>query len=231
MKQFALLAIPLLLSPLSACGQETPQDQIPAQAVEVDAAPELASTTPVQQTLSQVAKTQQQAQSQETSSAAVKVPLDKDGYEEIMWEDLMPEGEEERLQEMYAIQMQELSSGGGMVMEGSSADKPIQLGTFNVVDELNDVKVKLPGYTVPFDFSPNAKITEFLLVPYYGACLHAPPPPPNQTVYVTTDKPLTIGELDRAVWVRGTLKTVQQTSDLADTAYTLVLDDVTEYTY
>lgn len=209
MKRFALLALPVLLAPLTACGQETAAPQQPA------------STTQVQQ----------QAQNQTSSKPAAKTPLDKDGYEEIIWEDLMPEGEEERLQEMYAIQMQELANGGGMVQEGSAADQAVQIGTFNVVDELDGVKIKLPGYTVPFDFSPNAEITEFLLVPYYGACLHAPPPPPNQTLYVKTSKPMKIGELDRAVWVRGTLKTEQQSSELADTAYTLIMDDVTEYQY
>lgn len=209
MKRSALLALPFLFAPLTACGQPDETPQQPASTAQI----------------------QQQAQTQSSSKPAVKTPLDKDGYEEIVWEDLMPEGEEERLQEMYAIQMQELANGGGLVQEGSAADQAVQIGTFNVVDDLDGVKIKLPGYTVPFDFSPNAEITEFLLVPYYGACLHAPPPPPNQTIYVKASKPMKIGELDRAVWVRGTLKTEQQSSDLADTAYTLIMDDVTEYTY
>ena len=127
------------------------------------------------------------------------------------------------------MQMQSMLSSP--VMEGSAADKAMQLGTFNVVDELDGVQIKLPGYTVPFDFSPNAQISEFLLVPYYGACLHSPPPPPNQTLFVTTDKPIRITDLAQAVWVRGTLKTIRQDSELADSAYTLVLSDIEEYTY
>jgi hypothetical protein len=156
--------------------------------------------------------------------------VDADGFEELAWEDLMPEGEEDRLREMYAMQMQSLYAGGG-IAEGSAADTATQIGTFNVVKELDGVKIKLPGYTVPFDFSPNAQIHEFLLVPYFGACLHAPPPPPNQTVYVKTDEAIKIGDLAQAVWIYGTLKTTTQSTDTADTAYTVILDKIEEYSY
>ncbi|HBU57341.1 MAG TPA: hypothetical protein DEB33_06275 [Gemmatimonadetes bacterium] len=57
-------------------------------------------------------------------------------------------------------------------------------------DELRDLvgkPVKIPGFTVPLeDFASSA--TEFLLVPYVGACVHTPPPPPNQLVYVEMDE-------------------------------------------
>ena len=172
---------------------------------------------------------QEQAQTDEKAESVLEFKIDKDGFEQIEWEDLLPEGETERLQELYRMQMQSMLSSP--VMEGSAADKAMQLGTFNVVDELDGVQIKLPGYTVPFDFSPNAQISEFLLVPYYGACLHSPPPPPNQTLFVTTDKPIRITDLAQAVWVRGTLKTIRQDSELADSAYTLVLSDIEEYTY
>lgn len=152
------------------------------------------------------------------------------GLREIGWEELMPEGEEERLAELYQEQMAMLYSGAP-VSEGSAADQMIQIGTFNIVPELNDLKVRIPGYTVPFDFGADAEITEFLLVPYYGACLHAPPPPPNQTIFVQTDEPIKLKDLAQAVWIEGTLHTQVQTSDLADAAYTIKLDRMTVYEY
>jgi uncharacterized protein len=43
--------------------------------------------------------------------------------------------------------------------------------------------VRIPGFIVPLeDYLEEA--AEFLLVPYYGACIHTPPPPPNQMVHV-----------------------------------------------
>ena len=53
---------------------------------------------------------------------------------------------------------------------------------------LNGKLVRMPGYLLPIEFAGN-RVTEFLLVPWVGACIHTPPPPPNQIVYVKADKP------------------------------------------
>ena len=152
------------------------------------------------------------------------------GVREIGWEELMPEGEEERLAQLYQQQMAMLYAGGP-IAEGSAADMMIQIGTFNTVEELNETKVRIPGYTVPFEYGANAEISEFLLVPYYGACLHAPPPPPNQTVFVMAEDPIRLRDLAQAVWIEGTIYTQTQESELADAAYTIRIDLVETYTY
>ena len=152
------------------------------------------------------------------------------GVTEIGWEDLMPEGEEERLAQMYQSQMSMLYGGGG-VAEGSAADAMVQIGTFNTVKELNGKSIRLPGYTVPFEYGSKAEVTEFLMVPYFGACIHAPPPPPNQTVFVTTDEPILLKDLAQAVWVEGILTAETQESELADAAYTLKLTHIEKYEY
>lgn len=162
--------------------------------------------------------------------------LEARGVTEIGWEELMPAGEEERIAEMYQAQMARLYSQNGGIAEGSAADQAIQIGTFNVVDDINGtpadgMKIRLPGYTVPFEYGKDAEISEFLLVPYYGACLHAPPPPPNQTVFVKTEDPIKLKDLSQAVWIEGTLRTQKQTSDLADSAYTIEMTDWEIYEY
>ncbi|MFN7163360.1 MAG: DUF3299 domain-containing protein [Hyphomonas sp.] len=152
------------------------------------------------------------------------------GVQRIGWEDLMPAGEEERLAQMYQAQMAMLYSGAG-VAEGSAADVAVQIGTFNTVKELNGKKIRIPGYTVPFEYGADAQIKEFLLVPYFGACIHAPPPPPNQTVFIISDKPIKMKDLAQAVWIEGTIYTQTQESELADAAYTIKLTGIEEYTY
>ena len=57
----------------------------------------------------------------------------------------------------------------------------------SVNKELNGQRVRMGGYLLPLEVSGN-KVVEFLLVPYVGACIHVPPPPPNQIVYVKTEK-------------------------------------------
>src|SRR5689334_17277103 len=71
-----------------------------------------------------------------------------------------------------------------------------------VNQSLDGKVVKLPGYVLPIEYS-GKKVTEFLLVPWVGACIHTPPPPPNQIVHVKTDRPIEINGQFDAVWVTG----------------------------
>ena len=84
-----------------------------------------------------------------------------------------------------------------------------------LVEELNGKQVRIPGYLLPLEVS-GFKVTEFLLVPYVGACIHVPPPPPNQIVYV---KVLQNGgyknkELYEPVWVTGKMKVTSMVKEL-----------------
>ena len=64
--------------------------------------------------------------------------------------------------------------------------------------------VRLPGYLLPLEFS-GKMVTEFLLVPWVGACIHTPPPPPNQIVHVKADKAFEMAGVFTPVWVTGKL--------------------------
>ena len=66
--------------------------------------------------------------------------------------------------------------------------------------------VRIPGYLLPLEFS-GKQVSEFLLVPWVGACIHTPPPPPNQIVHVKADKPFDFGGLFAPVWVTGRMST------------------------
>ncbi len=66
--------------------------------------------------------------------------------------------------------------------------------------------VKLPGYLLPLELS-GKRVTEFLLVPWVGACVHTPPPPPNQIVHVKVDAAYEMTSLFEPVWVIGKLAT------------------------
>ena len=79
---------------------------------------------------------------------------------------------------------------------------------------LDGKPVRIPGYLLPLEFDGD-RVTEFLLVPYVGACIHTPPPPPNQIVYVKTAEPYsTDGGLYTPVWVNGIMKAEESESNL-----------------
>jgi len=79
--------------------------------------------------------------------------------------------------------------------------------------------VRLPGYMLPLEFS-GKRVTEFLLVPWVGACIHTPPPPANQIVHVKPDKPFEMKGTFDAVWVTGRIasNTAKKSVYIADGA-------------
>jgi hypothetical protein len=62
--------------------------------------------------------------------------------------------------------------------------------------------IRMPGFLLPLEYS-GKRVSEFLLVPWVGACIHTPPPNPNQIVYVKSDKPYEIKGTYDPVWVTG----------------------------
>ena len=81
--------------------------------------------------------------------------------------------------------------------------------------QLEGQQVKIPGYLLPLEFE-GEMVTEFFLVPYVGACIHVPPPPPNQIVHVTTPTPFPLdGGFYTAVWVNGVLRSENANTNLS----------------
>ncbi|RUO99641.1 DUF3299 domain-containing protein [Hyphomicrobium sp.] len=94
-----------------------------------------------------------------------------------------------------------------------------------IVAELNGQNVSIGGYVVPLDFE-STTVKEFLLVPFVGACIHVPPPPANQIIYVKTDKGFEVGGQFDPVTVTGKINTTVASTGLADAGYTLIADTV-----
>ncbi|HEY0822024.1 MAG TPA: DUF3299 domain-containing protein, partial [Rhizobacter sp.] len=72
-------------------------------------------------------------------------------------------------------------------------------------------------------------LKEFLLVPYFGACIHSPPPPANQIVHVVSAKPVKGFATMDTVWVTGTLSLARQSSEMGVSGYRLAAGSVTRY--
>jgi hypothetical protein len=105
-----------------------------------------------------------------------------------------------------------------------------------VVTELDGKQIRMPGFALPLEYS-DKKITEFLLVPWVGACIHTPPPPPNQIVYVKVDKGFETNGMFEPIWVSGELVVKPLTKNLylkdgsADigVGYTLIANSISAY--
>ncbi|KGY11153.1 hypothetical protein NM22_17310 [Vibrio tubiashii] len=134
----------------------------------------------------------------------------------LEWIDLIPESERNQF-DSY-----------GMPAIDHSGDVMEQPKIGSVRQELNGSKVKIPGFVIPLEGDANT-VTEFLLVPYFGACIHVPPPPPNQIIYVKFPKGAPIQQLWDVIYVIGELKTETISHELAETAYVIEGTEIAEY--
>ena len=107
-----------------------------------------------------------------------------------------------------------------------------------VVHELNGKRVRIPGYLLPLEVE-DTRVTEFFLVPYVGACIHVPPPPPNQIVHVklAENESYQSKKLFEPVWVTGVISTISTVKELylidgsadINTGYSMTADRVEPY--
>jgi hypothetical protein len=147
----------------------------------------------------------------------------------LAWKDLVPA--DFKLEEVLAkFQQQSLTLTDGDP-KAQQALKELADAYRNapVVQALDGQLVRIPGFVVPLD-ADFKNVKSFLLVPYFGACIHTPPPPPNQIVHVVSDKPLRGNDLmNDAVWVTGVMSVKRSTTELADAGYVLKVRDVRPY--
>ncbi len=138
-------------------------------------------------------------------------------------------------QGLRLLESQGIDFQGLLVRRAEITELREQQGT-SVVTELDGKQIRMPGFALPLEYS-DKEITEFLLVPWVGACIHTPPPPPNQIVYVKLDKGFKTNGMFEPIWVSGELIAKPITKNLylkdgsADigVGYTLVANNVSPY--
>ncbi|WP_253284492.1 MULTISPECIES: DUF3299 domain-containing protein [unclassified Ruegeria] len=135
---------------------------------------------------------------------------------ELAWGDLIPEGQS--VPEPIT----------GILQHGAASMLSQQPRYEGVRTDWNGQVVRLPGYTIPLEFNGTA-VSEFILVPYVGACIHVPPPPANQMVFVKSEVQFEFAELFEPVWVTGEFNTRVANTHLADIAYELSAKRVDPY--
>jgi hypothetical protein len=114
---------------------------------------------------------------------------------------------------------------------GEAAPAAQQSLDFSPNPELEGKVVKIPGFIVPLDVAKDGTVSEFFLVPYFGACIHVPPPPPNQIVHIQAPKGIALDSIYEAYWITGKLRVQQKTTRLGAATYAITADKVEIYKY
>ncbi len=163
---------------------------------------------------------------------AVSVFAQTPGYQKITWDDLLNE-------EWYQQMKKDMASYGRMsfLKDGSEEAEKLMTSMRKKLDEAPistkyvNQKIRMPGFVVPLDAVRNGQ-REFLLVPYFGACIHTPPPPANQIVLVTPHPQLnlskTLESMD-VIWVEGELKEARTKTASGVSGYSLEAIQVYPY--
>jgi hypothetical protein len=172
------------------------------------------------------------------SNDTVLTDTDNLVFETIEWPDLMPP-------EVLAILLNppeyiaeiedgsaedQISSQMKSAMNQSEEDAYQQaLVSTDVNENLDGAMIRIPGFVVPLEFDEEQTISQFFLVPYFGACLHMPPPPPNQIILVNAPKGIQMSALYDPFWIEGQLSTSFQENDMATSAYAMQLQRIEPY--
>ena len=142
---------------------------------------------------------------------------------ELDWDELLPQDARARFSGGPPPPTHDTLGEGGLAAQ--------QVMDFSVNKALDGALIKIPGFIVPLDVGKDGLVTDFFLVPYFGACIHVPPPPPNQIVHVRISKGIALDSIYEAYWITGRMKVVNKSTRLGASAYQLAASNVEIYKY
>lgn len=147
-------------------------------------------------------------------------------FREISWDDLIPaDWNPEGF--LAGLALDDLQDADPRAMEAMQRLRE-EWDRAPVVERLAGAQVRIPGFVVPLE-TDGEQIREFLLVPYFGACVHVPPPPANQLIHVIPDKPVPAAWNMLPVWVNGVMAVGRVDSEMGVAGYQLRGVKVEEY--
>ena len=157
----------------------------------------------------------------------VALPLWAAEPKELTWSEMIPPDAPAEVPNMTPLH--DMSKMSDTLSAESAPAARQDMPNAPVVKALDGKNVRLPGYIVPLEVNEEGRTTEFLLVPYFGACIHVPPPPSNQIVHVKSEVGVKLDELYQPYWIEGAMQVKPSTSELADAGYQMEADKIYAY--
>jgi len=144
------------------------------------------------------------------------------GPQSVTWDALVPDGESNP-QTPTSVPAPHPVDGSLAPSTGSEAFDPLgdsllpsdawDNRDFDVSEDLLNTVIVIDGYVLPLAWEGD-RVVDFLLVPWVGACIHTPAPPPNQIIHVSYPKGLSLARQFEAVRLTGNLRLEPATHDL-----------------
>ena len=165
---------------------------------------------------------QDQGHAQASNSGA-----DAQGYRPMDWDVLIPK-DWEPLHDFKSLNFNGMSDSDPRAI---AALRKLQKAWKNAPlnPAIQNEKIVISGFIVPLDSSDSSTIEEFLLVPYFGACIHVPPPPSNQVIHVVPAQPLKGFQMMDPVTVTGDLSPSRIDTPYGSAGYEMQAKTVAPY--
>ncbi len=148
-------------------------------------------------------------------------------FRQIEWEELVPKGWDP-MAAFKGVDLARLQDSDPKAMEALDRMKAAWHQA-PVEPSLDGQRVRIAGFVVPLERKGD-QVLEFLLVPYFGACIHVPPPPANQIIHVLADKPISGMRTMDAMWVSGKLKVHRADTGMGTSGYQMRSEALAPYT-
>jgi hypothetical protein len=154
-------------------------------------------------------------------------------YIDIEWTELIPADDLAVLLNppdfIFELEDQAENDNMNALKEASTTDATSQryqqaLESTRVVETFDGKSIRVPGFIVPIETDEQKRVTQFFIVPYFGACMHMPPPPPNQIIFVKSSEGIEVTSLYDAFLFEGVLSIDTTDSLLGKSAYSLQLN-------
>ena len=160
--------------------------------------------------------------------SSMALPAISSAYKEVEWDELMPEGWRKKV----ILELTRMRRYGSLADGDPRADVAYARlkKTWDAAPPTKTYigkPIRIAGYVVPLD-AERMQSSEFLLVPYFGACIHSPPPPANQIILIKPPKGSRLRTMD-AIWVEGILAEGKTSSEVGTSTYILTADKITPY--
>ncbi len=156
-----------------------------------------------------------------------KPTTEKSPYKQIKWDDLMPK-DWDPTSDFKKLDFSKMKDSDPRAQEALQHLREAWVNA-PIEPSMNGARIRIPGFIVPLEVVRH-HITEFLLVPYFGACIHVPPPPSNQIIHVFPAKPMKKGmESMDAVWISGVLEAFPSDTEMGSAGYQMKEANVKTY--
>ena len=151
----------------------------------------------------------------------------------IQWSELLPDTEKSVLQKYQQSEVTTPTEFTENILRSLEASTDQQyssaMTSVNTVDIFDNMPVSVAGFIVPIDYHEDKSLRNIFIVPYFGACIHFPPPPPNQIIYAQLSEGFIEFDITQAYQLNGVMQRGLFEDPLGTSAYILQVESIESY--